>query len=59
MRTETAMMSACTGSLNTSLPARLYTYMYYISTALFIIIFKFNPLHAGNPNLCVGEQRQL
>ena len=47
------------GSLKTSLPARLYIYMYYISTTLFIIIFQFNPLYAENPetvvtNLCIG-----
>ena len=47
------------GSLKTSLPARLYMYMYYISTTLFIIMFWFNPLYAGNPNLCVGVQRRL
>ena len=50
-------MRAC--SLKTSLPTRLYIYMYYISATLFIIFFKFNPLHAGNPNHCVGEQRRL
>ena len=47
------------GSLKNSLPARLYIYMYYISTTLFIIIFQFNPLYAENPNLCAGEQRRL
>ena len=39
------------GSLKTSLLARLYIYMHYVSTTLFIIIFLFNSLHAGNSNI--------
>ena len=48
----------CAGSLKTSLPARLYIYMYYIYK-LIHIFFQIYPLQAGNPIICVGEQRRL
>ena len=47
------------GSLKTSLTARLYIYMYYISNLIHNNFLILNSLHAGNPNLCVGEQRRI